>query len=201
MSSSTSLTRYRVQGSPQGPLKESVYNGLIKHAIPSVEDGASAKTIGWTSFNSPYQPDFNEYSFIMGSYFAFSLRIDQKSIPANLVNKYFALESTRKLESTGREFLSREEKKLIKEHVINSLYLRIPATPNLYNILWNYDRSTLLFFTNLKAPNEELETLFAAAFSLRLVRLFPYTLADWNCGLSDQEKDTLLNLSTSQWNI
>jgi hypothetical protein len=201
LSSSTSLTRYRVQGNPQGSLKESVYNGLVKHAIPSVEDSASGKTLGWTAFNNPYQPEFKEYSFIIGGYFAFSLRIDHKRIPANLVNKYFAIESARKLEATGREFLSRDEKKLIKEHVINTLQLRIPATPNIYNILWNYDASILMFFTNLKNPNEELETLFTAAFNLRLIRLFPYMLADWDCGLSNQEKDTLQKLSPTQWKI
>jgi hypothetical protein len=200
LSPSTSLTRYRVKGNPQEPLKESVYNGLCKHAIPSIEDNTSGKTSGWTSFSNPYQPDFNEYSFVFGSYFAFSLRIDQKTIPANLINKYFAIESARKLESTGREFLSRDEKKLIKEHVVNTLHLRIPATPRIYNILWNYDSSVLMFFTNLKSPNEELETLFAASFNIRLIRIFPFTLADWACGLSNQEKDTLQKLSPTQWN-
>jgi DNA recombination-dependent growth factor C len=201
LSSSTSLTRYRITGTPQHPLKESVYSGLTKNAVPSIEDNTSPKTIGWTSFNNPYQSDFDEYSFIFGNYFAFSLRIDQKTIPVNLVNKYVAIDSARKLESTGREFLSRDEKKLIKEHVINTLHLRIPATPKIYNILWNYDASYLMFFTNLKNPNEEVETLFATSFNLRLVRLFPYTLAELACGLSDQERDTLQRLSPTKWSL
>ena len=200
LSPSTALTRYRVKGTPENSLKDSVFKGLTKYAITSIDDNDSAKTLGWTSFNNPYQPDFKEYSFIFGSYFTFSLRMDQKSIPTNLVNKYFAIESARKLESTGREFLSRNEKKIIKEHVINTLHLRIPARPNIYNILWNYDSAILMFFTNLKNPNEELETLFAASFNLRLIRIFPYTLADWACGLSEQERDTLQRLSPSQWN-
>ena len=200
LSPSTSLTRYRVEGSVEKPLKQAVLNGLTKHIFNTSDDAASGKTIGWTSFNSPYQPDFKAFSFVFGSYFVFSLRIDQKTIPANLVNKYFAIESARKLAATGREYLSRDEKKLIKEHVVNTLHLRMPATPKIFNILWNYDSSVLMFFTNLKSPNEELETLFAASFRLQLIRIFPYTLADRACGLSNQEKDRLQKLSPTQWN-
>jgi recombination associated protein RdgC len=199
LSPSTSLSRYRVEGTAKNPLRESVLNGLTRHVFASSGDNVADKTIGWTSFKDPYQPEFEAYSFVFGSYFAFSLRIDKKSVPANLVNKYFAIESARKLKSTGREFLSRNEKKLIKEHVVNTLHLRIPATPNIYNVLWNYGSEVLMFFTNLKTPNEELETLFTASFNLRLIRIFPYTLADLSGGLSEQERDTLQGLSPTQW--
>lgn len=199
LSASVSLTRYRVEGSSDTALKEVVYNGLRKHAMPAVEDEGAEKTMGWTAFKDPYQPEFEGYSFVFGNYFAFSLRIDKKSIPGNLVKKYVAIETARKLAATGRDFLSRNEKKMLKEHVVSSLYLRIPATPNIYDVLWNYDTSVLMFFTTLKNPNEEIESLFAASFNLRLIRLFPYTQADMACGLSASERDDLQNLSPVQW--
>lgn len=199
LSPSVSLTRYRVEGTSDTPLKEVVYRGLRQHAMPAVEDEGAEKTMGWTAFKDPYQSDFEGYSFVFGNYFAFSLRIDKKSISANLVQKYVAIETARKLAASDRDFLSRNEKKMIREHVLSMLQLRIPATPNIYNILWNYQTSTLLFFTTLKNPNEEIEGLFSASFNLRLIRLFPYTLADLACGLSESERDELHNLSPTQW--
>jgi hypothetical protein len=199
LSSSTALTRYFVEGNTENNLKEIVFSGLTKHAISPIDDDTAEKTLGWTSFKEPFSADFEGYSFIYGNYFAFSIRIDKKSIPANLVKKYIALESDKRLKASGREFLSRNEKKMIKEHVLNFLYLRIPATPHIYNILWNYERSVLFFFTNIKAPNQTLETLFYSSFNLRLIRIFPYTLADLAGGLSAQERDTLEKLSFTPW--
>ena len=72
---------------------------------------------------------------------------------------------------------------MIKDHVINLLNLRIPATPNIYDVIWNYEEASLWFFTNLKAANEELETLFAKSFNLKLIRVFPYTAACTSAGL------------------
>ena len=77
------------------------------------------------------------------------------------------------------------------------LSLRIPATPNIYDLIWNYEAASLWFFTNLKGANEDLETLFSKSFNLRLIRLFPYTSADITAGLSNKEKDVLLKLSPS----
>ena len=199
LSPSTSLTRYRVEGAVETPLKETVLDGLTKHAFSTIEDEVSDRTIGWASFKEPFHSSIEGYTFIYGGYFVFSLRIDKKSIPKNLIHKYVAKESARKLESSGREYLSRDEKKMIKEHVVNTLQLRMPATPNIYNILWNYERGVLFFFSNLKNPNEVLESLFYASFNLRLIRLLPYTLADLSSGLSDQERDFLQQLSPTKW--
>ena len=69
-------------------------------------------------------------------------------------------------------------------------FTRIPATPNIYDIIWNYEEGVLWFFSNLKSANEELETLFTRSFKLSLIRMFPYT-AGLNAGLSGPDKDCL----------
>ena len=199
LSPSISLTRYKVEGNLERPLKEAVLEGLTQNAISTMEDEVSDKTIGWASFKGPFRSDFDGYAFIYGHYFAFSLRIDKKSIPPTLIRKYIALESEKKLKGSGRAFLSRDEKKMIKEHVLNLLHLRIPATPSIYDILWNYENGVLFFFTNLKNPNETLETIFHASFNLSLIRLFPYTMADMASGLTNPERDILQQLTPTPW--
>ena len=199
LSSSISVTRYRVEGTLDKPVIETVAAALKRNSISEIDDHASEITAGWTSFNNPYQPRFEGSSFVFGTHLLFSLRIDKKSIPSKIIQKYFSIEMAKKTKALGRRHLSKNEKQMIKDHVINILSLRIPATPNIYDVLWDVEGASLWFFTNLKAANEELESLFSKSFKLTLVRLFPYTAAQLTAGLSHSELDVLAKLSPSKF--
>jgi recombination associated protein RdgC len=198
LSSRLSITRYKVNGRLEGSVNATVYQGLKQHVIPKIEDDGSEAIAGWTSFEAPYAPDFEGYSFVYGTYMVFALRIDKKSIPPKLIQKHCALYIAKRLIDTGRNYLSANEKKSIKDHVVNTLVHRVPATPNVYDLVWEYDTASLWFFSNLKAANEALETLFVKSFNLQLIRLFPFTTAGLMAGLSDQERDILRKLENSR---
>ncbi len=199
LSASVSITRYTVEGQLEAPVLETVAAALKENAISEIDDQALQKVSGWTSFEKPYQPNFSGSSFVYGAYLVFAIRIDKKAIPAKVVQKHFMIESARRLAESGRQYLSRNEKQRIKDHVIDGLNLKIPATPNVYDIIWNYESSFLWFFSNLKAANEELETLFIRSFDLTLVRMFPYTAAHSSADLADAEKDILLKLAPTNF--
>jgi len=199
LSSSVSITRYKVKGYLEKPVIETVAAALKQNSISEIDDHASEITTGWTSFNNPYQPNFEGSSFVFGTYLVFSLRIDKKSIPSKIIQKYCTIEMAKKLEATGRRYLSKSEKETIKDHVINVLSLRIPATPNIYDVLWNYEGASLWFFSNLKAANQELESLFSKSLKLTLIRLFPYTTAQLTAELSDSELDVLAKLTPTKF--
>ena len=156
-------------------------------------------SVGWTSFENPFQPNFSGSSFVYGNYFVFSLRIDKKKIAPKILKKQYTAEAAKRLAQGGRDYLSKAEKKAIKEAVIHALILRIPATPDSYDLVWDYEASSLWFFSNLKAANEELETLFSKSFDLSLIRIFPYTAAYFSAGLSDSQLDELQNVSPSRF--
>jgi len=197
LSSRMSITRYKVTGQLDGPVHDAVYRGLKQRVIPKIEDDGSEIIVGWTSFETPYAPDFEGYSFVFGAYMVFALRIDKKTIPPKLIQKHNALYVAKRLADTGRDFLSNDEKRAIKDDVYSTLARRIPATPNVYDLVWEYDTASLWFFSNLKAANEALETHFLKSFNLPLIRLFPYTTADLVTGISDKERDVLRNLEKS----
>lgn len=199
LSSLVSITRYTVEGRLKKPVLETVAAGLKKNAISEIDDQSSEKAVGWTSFGKPYQPNFSGSDFVYGNYLVFSLRIDKKSIPPKVVKKYCMIESEQRLADTGRQHLSRSEKQIIKDQVIERLNIKVPATPHLYELIWNYEDSVLWFFSNLKASNEELETLFLRSFDLRLIRMFPYTAAHLASDLTMAEKDILLKLSATNF--
>jgi recombination associated protein RdgC len=199
LSASVSVTRYQVQGKIKAPVTENITNGLKENTIAEIDNQISEKSVGWTSFDKPFQPNFEGSSFVYGSYFVFSLRIDKKNITPKVLKKQYTLEAAKRMAESGRDYLSKAEKKLVKDHVISGLCLRIPATPNVYDLVWNHEDSSVWFFTNLKAANEELETLFTKSFGLSLIRIFPYTAAELSSGLSDTQRDELQKISLTQF--
>lgn len=198
-SSTVSITQYYVEGTLDDPIIGAVGKGLKKNAISEIDNESSDKAIGWSCFNDPFSTDFDRAPFLIGTHLVFSLRIDKKTIPAKVVQKHYHQEMQKRLANSGREFLSKTEKKEIKDHVLQRLSLRIPATPNIYDLIWNYEAGRLWFFSNLKGANEELETLFTRSFKLKLIRLFPYTMAAMTAPLSAAEKDVVNQLTPTRF--
>lgn len=199
LSSAMSITRYRVDGKIQNPVTEAVAKGLTKNIIADIDEDPAEKSVGWTSFDNPFSPNFEGSSFLFGNLFAFSLRIDRKVIPSKLLKKHVAIETSKRLNKTRQRFLSKDEKKAIKDKVITDLAMRIPSTPNIYDLIWNYESSDVSFFSNLRSSNEELESLFKRSFNLSLIRIFPYTAAELLSDLSDPERDILISLSPTHF--
>jgi hypothetical protein len=199
LSGSVSITRYKVHGKIAPPLIENIATGLAKNKIIEIDNQPADKSVGWTSFDKPFQPDFDGSKFVYANYFVFSLRIDKKTIASKVLKKHYTIEAARRMAESGRDYLSTNEKKMVKEHVINGLSLRIPPTPNVYDLVWNYEEASLWFFSNLKAANEELETIFSKSFNLSLIRLFPYTAAELSSDLSDSQLDMLQKISPTQF--
>jgi hypothetical protein len=194
VSPTTALTRYTVEGNLDGSVLEIIAAGLKKYAIGDIDGNPSEQTAGWTGYKQPFEPDFNGSSFILGPYIIFSLRVDKKSIPSKMVQKHIAVESAKRMKETGRDILSSNEKKMIKDYVINKLNLKMPSTPNIYDVVWQVEKKDLWFFSNLKTANEHLETLFAKSFHLHLVRRIPYTMAYFDQSLTPAQMEMLAKI-------
>lgn len=196
LSSTSSISRYYIEGKFDDSIMDNLQTGLKKHSIPEIENEFGEVSAGWAPFENPYKPDFNKYSFSFGTYFLFNLRIDKKSIPSKLIKKHISIEIDKRLENSRRSFLSKNEKAEIKDLVLDNLMRIIPSVPNIYEILWNYEESNLFLFTTQKAANELFETLFLKSFNLKPIRLFPYTMIEKKSKFSDQQKDIIYNQSS-----
>ncbi len=198
LSATTSLTRYKVDGKIEDPILDTIAAGLKKNTISDIDDNPSDQAAGWASFQEPFNSNFEGSSFMIGTSIVFALRVDKKSVPTKMVQKHFAIESAKRLKETGRDFLSANEKRIVKDHVINLLNLKMPSTPNVYDVVWQYEMGELWFFSNLKSANEALETLFIKSFGVSLVRSIPYTMAMMDPRMSAKEQDLLHKLSAGQ---
>lgn len=197
LSNNVSLMRYQVLGQIPEPLMETLTRLLTQNAIVEIDDEDMDQSMGWTSIEDPFTPNFGGSSFVIGSHFVFSFRIDKKAIPSKVVTKKYRLEVKNRLKENGKEFFSRNEKKQIKEEVLRQLAVRIPATPNVFDILWNYEKSVIWFFSTQKSANEAFEIFFNKTFKLNLIRRFPYTAAQ--NFLSDIETDLLNKLTPTRF--
>ncbi len=198
LSASVSIARYTVEKNKknnESSVLEFIRKGLKKNIISEIEDEYSEILTGWTPFESHFDADFEKYTFQFGTYFIFSFRIDKKSIPQKIIQKYTSIEIIKKLKQTNRDFLSKNEKTDIKDAVIEKLMHQIPSTPNIYDVLWDYEQSKILLFTTQKAANEEFETLFSKSFNLKLIRIFPFTLIEQNKLFTKDQKDQIFNLT------
>lgn len=195
LSSSVALARYRVEGKLEEPVLETVADSLQRHVIGDIDGNLPEKAVGWTSFETPYQPDFAKSSLVIGAYFVFALRVDKKTIPRGVIGKHCAAEEARELARTGAQYITREEKRRIRGQVEEGLLLTIPATPNIFDVIWHYEAGELWLCSTLKEANEALETLFYRTFNLSLIRLFPFTLAELSAKLSAAAHDRLLAIS------
>jgi len=192
LSSSLSVARYIVEGKKDDAIIDIVRKGLKENAISEIEDEYAEISTGWTPYESPFNPDFEKFSFTFGTYFVFSLRIDKKNIPAKIIQKHIAIEIAKRIKESNRDFISKNEKTDIKDIIIEKLMRQIPSTPNIYDVVWDYENSSLLFFTTQKAANEELETIFSKSFKQKIIKIFPFTMADKNSSITDQERDIIL---------
>lgn len=199
LSATTSLTRYKVNGQLEDPILDTIAAGLTKHTISDIDDNPSEQAAGWATFQDPFKSDFEGSNFMIGTYIVFALRVDRKSVPNKMVQKHVAIESTKRLKEMGRDFLSANEKRMVKDHVVNMLNLKMPSTPNVYDVVWQYEAGEVWFFSNLKNANEALETLFIKSFGVSLVRSIPYTMAMMDPNISDHEQDLLHNISADQY--
>lgn len=191
LSTTMSLARYRVEGAIPDPFLETVRDRLKNHAIHEIDNDPAEKSVGWTCFETPFQPDFDNVNPVFGTHLVFSLRIDKKQIPAKVLRKHLDMAVAKRLRQTERNSLTKNEKQELRDEVARRLYVRIPATPNVYEVVWNYEAQTLWFFSTQKAANEELESIFSKTFKLSIIRIFPFTEAEMICGLTDEEKDAL----------
>jgi recombination associated protein RdgC len=197
LSSNVSITRYQVLGQLADPLMDTLTRLLAQNAIVEIDDEDMDQSAGWTSFEDPFTPDFTGSTFVMGAQFIFSFRMDKKTIPSKVVNKRYSQTIKKRLKESGKDFLDRNEKKQIKEDVIRELSLRIPATPNVYDVLWNYEKNSLCFFSTQKTANETFEIFFTKSFKLNLIRRFPYTAALES--LTNYEENLLNRLTPSHF--
>jgi len=199
LSSSSSFLKYKIKEDLQANSStlsiDQIRTSLKKNRFPDIINSETSEmTAGWTTLESPFDPDFETDPLTYGKYIIFSLRMDKKVIPKKIVEKELAIETKKILKEGQRDFISKKEKSTIKEDIILKLSLIIPSTPDIYNVVWIPETGEILFFSLSKAVNEVFENLFRTSFSKPVIRIFPYTKIFFSKNVKDADKDKFYNI-------
>jgi len=71
LSSSVSITQYKVEGRLPAPVNETVLQGLQKHSITEIDNESEEVVSGWAAFENPYEAEFKPAGVSIDTRFVF----------------------------------------------------------------------------------------------------------------------------------
>ena len=114
VSSSISMTRFRVIDPITHDLWTQIPDRLRQFAFQEIDDLPELQAYGWTCLEDMLDTEWRTAPPQKGNYFTFSLRLDTRRIPPAIIKKQLSLAmkaEKEKLEAQGKKFISRERKK------------------------------------------------------------------------------------------
>ncbi|KIH75608.1 Putative exonuclease, RdgC [Geoalkalibacter ferrihydriticus] len=181
LSNTVSFLQYQVVGElPPGEPAEWAAPLLAKNAFVAIDNSSEESSSGWASLDDPQRVDFSENrDFFRPPYLSFSLRRDQRRVPAAVLRQH--------LERAEEEFLAahpglqrapKDKREELRENVKGALLARTLPTPSLYDAVWDIERGILTFTGTNGKIAEIFEGHFRQTFDgLRLVALHPVARA------------------------
>ncbi|WP_319764448.1 recombination-associated protein RdgC [Maridesulfovibrio sp.] len=194
------LTVYRVSPEEQLTLlpKTRDYEAIAHASFEDIDELSHIeKSTGTVVFEDYRSTGFGPGNVEFGEYVVFSVRIDERKIPGAALNKQVEDAIDKEMveaKKEGKNFISRDRKREIKEQVKLRLRAHTVPTPKVADVWWN-TKTNLLFLTDKsKGFVEALDDVFRTAFGTRFV-IEPLTL-----GLDEEKNMVGHDFLTSIWN-
>lgn len=172
-SGSITLKRFFVQGPVVKQVDESLIDRLSAHAIGKDSIVAADKTeIGWVTGDHILDTQFSPAKNAVADGLHFALRIDTNRPPSDLVRSYQRINEQAMLEASGRDFLSRAEKREAREQAKAradkearaGAFRRSKQIP----VFWDCGRGELYFGATGSTAADQLMLLFRETFDRSL---------------------------------
>ena len=180
LSASTGLTRYRIiEEVPQETLQQ-VPEKLKQFCMMDIDATAEERSFGWTNMDDMLDTNWTKSPPEKAEYFTFSLRLDTRRIPPAVLKKHLAIALEKELEinkEQGKNFVSRDRKRELKEQVTLRLRARSFPIPAVFDVVWNYSDNRIFIDTTNAKVRALFEDHFALTFDLHLEPLTPFFMA------------------------
>ncbi|HEX2869804.1 MAG TPA: hypothetical protein VHP33_01085 [Polyangiaceae bacterium] len=173
------FTRLFVQGKPPKDLRKRYLEAVrLRKFTPLAPEDEASEAVGWCVIERPFDLDFQPDRIFYDRFVLLGFRVDKWKIPGVLMRSQVADEEQRMLARAGREKLTRAEKEDIKLRVIGRLRKKILPNSRAFDVLWDLDAGTVLFFTHSARATDEFAALFQTTFGLELQVDSPYYAAE-----------------------
>ena len=190
---SCTFTRYRLLEQPSAELWAQVPAILRRYAFQDIDAlPGEPRSFGWTSFEDMLDTEWAAAPPEKGAYLTFALRLETRRIPPAVLKKHHALalrEEKRHMAEQGKQFISRERKKELKEQVQVRLMRHFLPIPAIFDVIWATDAGLVYFASTQRKMLDMFEECFIKSFEIPLEQLTPYGLAAMS--LNEQELNRL----------
>ena len=180
LSTSLSLTRYKIVGNVPDALWPEIQTRLLKSSFRDIDNTADERSFGWVCFDNMLDPAWQTAPPEKGEYLTFALRLDTRRLPAAVLNKHFQLflnDYMADLKQKGIETISRQKKKELKDMVRAQLMAKILPVPAYFDVVWDMGKNIVYFASTRPKILELFEELFARTFELHLEPQNPFFMA------------------------
>ena len=198
--SSCTFTRYRIADPVPEILWPQIPERLRRNAFQDIDELPEERSFGWTSFDDMLDTTWSNAPPEKGEYLAFALRLESRRLPPAVLKKHCALalrDEKRRMAEQGKNFISRERKKELRDQVHTRLLMRFLPVPAVFDVLWACRTGIVLFATTQRKMLDMFEDIFTRTFDLNLDQLTPYGLAA--ASLAEHETDKLAFLETTNF--
>ncbi len=186
-----------VRFSVEGELPENIWDFIAERVVSfsfrDIDDTYEEDSLGWVSINNMFDSEFDYASYAAGNFVTLSMRLDERKVSSAIIKKYVQKEEERIKKEKQVPKISRAEKVEIKERIQNDLMRKALPLPSIYDLCWNLENSTLLFFSTNQKAQALLEDLFKESFGMTLVQQIPYLCAEHI--LEEEDLDKLARIT------
>ncbi|QJB58025.1 recombination-associated protein RdgC [Pseudodesulfovibrio sp. zrk46] len=180
LSASLGLTRYRIIEDVPQDLLAQVPEKLQQFAFVDIDATADERSFGWTNMDDMLDINWTQSPPEKAEYFTFAMRLDTRRIPPAVLKKHYTIALNKELtqnKEQGKNFVSRDRKRELKEQVTLRLRARTFPIPAVFDIIWNPSNNRIYLTTTNSKVRALFEDYFALTFDLHLEPLTPFFMA------------------------
>lgn len=180
LSASLGMTRYRIIEDVPNELLQEIPEKLKQFCMVDIDGTADERSFGWTNIDDMLDMNWAQSPPEKGEYFTFKLRLDTRRIPPAVLKKHNTIALNKELEHNkeqGKNFVSRDRKREIKEQVTLKLRARSLPIPAVFDVIWNPTANRVYLDTTNAKVRSLFEDHFALTFDLHLEPLTPFFMA------------------------
>jgi len=177
LSTSLSLTRYKIVENVPDTLWAEIQDRLLKFSFQDIDNTTDERSFGWVCFDNMLDSSWQTAPPTKGEFLAFALRLDTRRISPAVLKKHFQIhldELRKKLKEQGQKYISREQKKELKEQVKLKLLTKTLPVPAFFDVVWDIQKNIVYFASTRPKVLELFEELFTKTFELHLEPQNPF---------------------------
>jgi len=173
-----SYVRFGVEGDLPENIWDFIADKVAAFAFRDIDETYEEDSLGWVSVLNMFDTEFDYASYAAGDFVTLSMRLDERKVSSVIVKKYVQKEEERIKKEKQIPKISRSMRVEIKERIQNELMRKALPVPSIFDLCWNLENSTLIFFSTNRKAQALLEDLFRESFGLTLMQQIPYVCGE-----------------------